>query len=223
MHKNILTGSVIVILAAGLMGCGQGFKSGNVASSAKQDANIDIELAKAEQANADAQTAMNEATLALNAIQDENGKINLKLFLKGPAGEVQTEGLLSPVVDKLRLTFDKVFAKVDLVKEKFAAARAALMAALAKLDHTNPAQAAMIDQIMTQMGKIDAMENQFRVGMVSLAGKLDLAVTSLDKIVSGLTSFIPGWGLVVNFAIDFFVMSDIKDFIMEIKMRLLTL
>ncbi len=223
-QMNILTGSVITVFAAGLMGCGQGFKSNGLSSNGAQSVNIDSELAKAQQANDDAQTAMIEAQQALKAIQDENGNINLSLFMKGgTSSDTQTAGLLSPIVDKLRATFDTVFLKVENVKAKFTDARQALLTALSRLDHNNPAQAAMISEIMVQLSKIDSMETQFRVGMQSLAGKLDLAVAALDKVISGLTSFIPGWGWVANFAIDYLVMGDIKNFIAEIKMRLLTL
>jgi hypothetical protein len=223
-QMNILTGSVIAIMAAGLMGCGQGFKSTGSSSDSAKSVNIDNELQKAEAANNEAQQAMAEAAEALKAIQDSSGNINLGLFLKaGSSSNVQTSGLLSPVIDKLRATFDTVFSKVDDVKAKFADARQALLVALSRLDHNNPAQAYMIDQIMNQLKRIDAMEQQFRVQLQTLTGKLDEAVAALHKVISGATSFIPGWGFVVDFAIDYFVMSDIENFINEIKMRLLAI
>jgi hypothetical protein len=169
---------------------------------------------------------MADAADALKAIQDSSGNINLGLFLKGGSSsnsEVATSGLLTPVIDKLRGTFDTVFSKVDDVKAKFADARQSLLVALSRLDHNNPAQAYMIDQIMTQLSRIDQMEQQFRAQLQTLTGKLDTAVAALRKVISGATSFIPGWGFVVDFAIDYFVMSDIENFINEIKMRLLSI
>lgn len=222
-QMNMVTGSVLTVLAAGLMGCGQGFKSNGVSDAGAQAVNIQSELAKAEEASHDAQTAMAEAEEALKAIQDENGNINLGLFMKSSSSEVQAQGLLSPIVDKLRTVFNTVFVKIETVKAKFTAARTALLTALGRLDHTDPVQAAMISEITAQLGKIDAMEAQFRVAMQMLAGKLDLAVTALDKVISGLTSFIPGWGWLVNLAVDYVLMTDIKAFIAEIKMRLLAL
>lgn len=239
-QMNILTGSVIAIMAAGLMGCGQGFKSNGVnAQDSAKSAAFDSAISKAEKANQDAQSAMNQATEALISIQDTSGNINLGLFLKGgssssssssgsssggaDASTVGSAGLLTPVIDKLRATFDVVFQKVADVKAKFQEARQALLVALSKLDANDPAQAYMQQQIMTQLSRIDAMEAQFRVQLAGLGTKLDQAVVALQKIISGATSFIPGWGAVVNFAIDYFVMSDITNFINEIKMKLLAI
>lgn len=237
---NLLTGISVAIMAAGLMGCGQGFKSNGVsAEDSAKSAAFDSAISKAEKANQDAQNAMNAATEALMTIQDTSGNINLGLFLKGGSSSsssssssggasndpstVGSAGLLTPVIDKLRATFDIVFQKVADVKAKFQEARQALLIALSKLDANDPAQAYMQQQIMKQLSRIDAMEDQFRIQLAGLGAKLDQAVVALQKIISGATSFIPGWGPIVNFAVDFFVMSDITNFINEIKMKLLTI
>src|SRR5690606_20584798 len=102
-------------------------------------------------------------------------------------------------------------------------ARKLLADALGKIDQSNPANAALVQQIMSQMAKVDAMERQFSTSMHMLASKLDLAITGLDRLVSGVTSFIPGFGWIASLALDFLVMSDIKNFIYEIKMRLMAL
>ena len=226
-QMNLVTGSVIAIMAAGLMGCGQGFKANGLSSAnSAKSAQVNEAITKAQDASDQVQAAMNEATEALKSIQDTSGNINLGLFLKGGStstSSVQTSGLLAPVIDKLRATFDIVFNKVDDVKAKFQAARLALLHALTGLDKNDPAQAYMIQQIMTQLNRIDAMEQQFRIQLAGLSGKLDDAVKALQKIITGVTSFIPGWGYIVNFAVDFFVMTDIQNFINEIKLRLLAI
>jgi hypothetical protein len=67
------------------------------------------------------------------------------------------------------------------------------------------------------------MERTFSASMHQLASKLDLAIAGLDKLVSGVTSFIPGFGWIANLALDYLVMSDVKNFIYEVKMRLMAL
>lgn len=221
---NFLKITAIGLFAAGLIGCGgQGFKSvgssGNVTAT-----DITNEINKAEQANQAAMLALADANAALKDLTDANGNINVGLFSGGTqSATVQGKGILSGVVDKLRLKFDALFLKVEAVKAKFTQARQALMTAIAKLDHNIPEQAAMIQQIMAQMARIDAMERQFSASMHLLAGKLDLLVVALDKIISGATNFIPGFGWIANLFLDYFVMGDVKTFIAEIKMRLLAL
>jgi hypothetical protein len=224
---NIITGSVLVLFAAGTIGCGQsGFQSlGKATASGNQAADISTELNKAEEANAQAQAAIDEANLALKDITDSKGNINLNLFKKSSSTstEVSSQGLLTPIIDKLRPKFEQLFSKVTVVKQKFTDARQALLTALSKIDQSNPASAAVVANIMAQLAKVDAMEKAFSASMHSLAGKLDLAISGLDKLVSGVTSFIPGFGWIANMALDFLVMSDVKDFIYEIKMRLMAL
>ncbi len=222
---NLITGSVLMLFTVGLIGCGQGFESHGKSAGGVQAASIDNEMAKAEEANQAALTAMAEANLALKDITDSKGNINLNLFKKSTstAAQVETQGLLTGVIDRLRVTFDTLFAKVTTVKAKFSEARKLLADALAKIDQSNPANAAMVQQIMSQMAKVDAMERQFSASMHSLASKLDLAISGLDKLVSGVTSFIPGFGWIASLALDYLVMGDIKNFIYEIKMRLMAL
>ncbi|HMN69832.1 MAG TPA: hypothetical protein PKC28_14910 [Bdellovibrionales bacterium] len=229
MRSQLVTGSVIASLL--LTGCGQGFKgtAGTVSSGSQsltveeQVVNVENEMRKAEEASVKAQEAMIEADRALSEITDEKGNINLGLFSKTKTSEVQSQFLLKGVMDKLRGVFDKVFARVETVKAKFDAARTALNDALNKLEASNPAHAALIAEIRTKLIAVDVMEGQFRNGMHLLAGKLDLAIVGLDKLVQGVTSFIPGWGFVVNMALDYLVMSDVKQLIGELKARLLAI
>ena len=226
-QMNIITGSVLVLFAAGTIGCGQsGFQSlGSSSASGNQAAAVNTELTKAEEASAQAQAAIDEANLALKDITDSKGNINLNLFKKSSSTstEVTSQGLLTPIIDKLRPRFEQLFSKVTIVKQKFTDARQALLSALSKIDQSNPASAALVANIMAQLAKVDAMEKAFSTTMPLLAGKLDLAISGLDKLVSGATSFIPGFGWIANMALDFLVMSDVKDFIYEIKMRLMAL
>lgn len=230
MNKmNIVTGSLLAVIAASSIGCGQGMKS-NTSANAKASAagqtgqteEIAAVIKKAEKANQEAQAAILEAQNALLTIQDANGNIKIDLFQSNNA-EVDSAGLLTPVIDRLRGPFDTVLAKVALVKAKFNEARQMLMTALSKLDDKDPAQAALIAEVMKQMAAIDKMEATFRTSMLQLAGKLDTAVAALEKLISGVTNFLPGWGWVVNLGLDYLVMTDIRDFVAEIKMKLMTL
>lgn len=222
IKRNLVTGSLVAFIAAtSLVGCGQSMQSANSQkASSAQEVDVSADLKAAEEATNDAMAAMADADEAMKSLQDENGNINLGLFKSGGA---QSQGLLTPILDKLRPTFDKVFEKILVVKAKFQEARAKLVEALTKLDPNIPAQAAMIEQIKKALAQIDAMEQQFRVQLVNLTGKMDQAVDALTKIISRVTNFIPGWGWIVDLVLDFTVMSDVRDFINEIKMKLLTL
>jgi hypothetical protein len=226
-QMNKITGSMVVFLMVTAIGCGQNMKSSTpsndkAAAAGSSTEEIAAVIAKAQKANEEAKSAISEAEAALATIQDENGNIKVGLFQSG-GSEVNSTGLLTPIIDKLRGPFDTVLAKVALVKSKFAEARQLLMASLAKLDDKDPAQAALINEVMKQMAAIDKMEVTFRTSMIALAGKLDLAVSGLEKIISGATSFIPGFGWLADLVLDFAVMSDVRDFVMEIKMKLLAL
>jgi len=215
---------VLMVFAAGLTGCGQSFKSQSSTGTLSQTAtDISSEMTKAEEANQLALAAMSEANNALKDITDDKGNINIGLFSKTGTAQVSSQALMDPIIAKLRVVFYNVFARVSVVKVKFGEARQLLLTAIAKLDSNIPEQAAMISQVMSQLAKIDAMERQFSASMHSLAGKLDLAVIGLERLVSGATSFIPGFGFIAGLALDYLVMNDIKAFIAEIKMRLLTL
>jgi hypothetical protein len=223
--NRILASSLaIIFLSASTVGCGQGFRSnaagGTVNQSSNSATDVSDTLAKAQEASAAAQTAMSEAQTALNEIQDADGNINIGLFRSGSA---MSKGLLSPIIDKLNNVFDKVFAKIDMVKAQFAMARSKLADAIGKLDDKDPAQAALKDKVLAEMKKIDLLESNFRTKIHSLASKLDLATVALDKLISGATSFVPGWGFVIGLALDYFVMGDVKALISELKMRLLAI
>jgi len=216
-----LTG-LLAVIAIGVVGCGQGFKS--MGEGGKVD--VTAELKKAEEASVEAQEAMVEAQAVVRQISDDKGNINVRLFQQASTSDVDSkvsaQGIIMPLLDKLRPIFDRLFTKITTVKGQFAAARAKLTEALAKLSQSNPQHAETIRQIMEQMSRIDAMEAQFRSQMHSLASKLDIATRGLDRLINGLVSFIPGFGFLVGLALDFLVMSDVRDFIDEIKLRLLT-
>lgn len=221
-----IVGLVMMGLAVSSIGCGQGFRSlgaNSVSGQSASGSDISDALAKAEQASLAAQKAMADADAVIRTITDDNGNINLGLFMDSKSGDVAAAGILSPITDQLRSVFDTVFSKAAAVKAQFTAARLALTEALAKLEQANPAHATAIQQIMAQMAKIDMLEAQFKTAMISLAGKLDIAVTALEALISGATTFIPGWGAIIGLAIDFLVMGDVKALIAELKARLLAL
>lgn len=233
MNRSVqfISMTLAVIFSVSSIGCGQGFKTSGAPQAKTGDSGglstgteISTSLKKAEEAAASAQVAINEANDALKEIQDESGNINLGMFIKSQtASKVELQSLLSPVIDKLKSVFDTVFAKVDLVKQKFSDARRLLADAMAKLDANDPAQARVIEEIKKQMVNIDKLEAKFSAAMHMLASKLDLAVVGLDKIITGVTSSIPGWGSIVGLAIDYLFMSDVKTLIQDLKARLLAL
>lgn len=224
-HLNGISSGLVMALIVSTVGCGQGMKSSTSSSLGSASAVVEdasAQIKKAEAANVEAQNAMAEAETVLKSIQDDNGNINVSLF-QSSSSEVSTSGLLSPLVDKLRTAFDTVFAKVALVKQKFTEARQALAVALAKLDANDPTQATLIAEIKKQMAAIDTMEAQFRSSLLQLSGKLDLALNALEKVISGVTSFIPGWGWLINLGLDYLVMGDIRDLVAEIKLKLISI
>lgn len=220
----LIWGSVIAVIAAGSIGCGNTMRP---YSSAKDvDATLTVEsddqMLKAEQAAKEASAAIDEANKAINEITDDNGNINVGLFKK-PASGASTKSLLSPLTDKLREVFDKVYARVLVVKQTFGKARQALNDALAKIDQSNPVNSAQIAMIMANLAKLDQLEAQFSNSMHTLASKLDLAIAGLDSIISGVTTFIPGWGSLIGMALDMLIMGDVKGFILELKAKLMAL
>lgn len=231
---NWMSGYVVMALTISSIGCGQGFKSqgpaqaqaqtANAAHSTPNDStpNVSEALAKAQQATVDAQTAMADAQATVATISDANGNINVSLFTN-TARSIHAKGLLAPVIARIQPIFDRVFSRAQAVKVQFESARATLAAAIAKFDKNIPAEAALIAQVTQQMGRIDALEQQFRKSMQVLAGKLNLASLALDKVISGATSFIPGFGGLANLAIDYFVMADVKTMISDFKLKLLAL
>lgn len=219
---NLINVTILAGLATATIGCGQGFQTLNAGqNSALRAAEVSTAVKQAEAASNNAQLAIIEANEILKEIQDENGNIKINLFTKSSTSEVQAKFLLNGVIAKLQEVFDRVFEKVATVKAQFNQARQTLADALAKLDTSNPAQAAMIAQLQAELSKLDALETRFSTSMHSLATKLDLAVLALDKVITGATSFIPGWGSLVGLAIDYFLMSDVKALIMELKTKLL--
>lgn len=180
----------------------------------------DNEMTKAELAAQDAQGAIDQANAALAEVTDDNGTINVGLF---KSTGTSNKGLAAPIVEKLTALFDKVFAKAGLVKDAFAKARQALNDALAKIDQSNPANQAQVALIMANLAKIDQLEAKFSEAMHTLASKLDLAVSGLDGILSGLTTWLPGWGSLIGMVLDMVFMQDIRDFILELKAKLMAL
>lgn len=221
-----ITRGVLGILAVSAIGCGQGFKSGSSSSGSSVGAkSVDVsdQLAAADKAAKDAQVAMAEAQDAIAQITDSNGNVNVSLFTKTSGAEVQTSGLLAPLIAKIKPLFTTVISKVVAVKSKFDSARLALADALGKLNANDPAQASLIATINAQMAVIDKAELAFTDTVHKLAGKLDLAIVGLDKIVSGVTSFIPGFGWLADMALDMLVMGDVKDLILDFKAQLLAI
>lgn len=221
---NWLCGSIVAVVAAGSIGCGNTMRPYQVEGvDTSLTVESDDQFAKAEQAAKDAQAAIDEANALIAEITDDNGNINVGLFKKPAANSVSTQALLDPVTNKLREVFNKIYDKALLVKQQFAKSRQALNDALAKIDQTNPANAAQIALITAQLAALDKLEAQYSTSMRSLASKLDLAVAGLDAIIKGVTTFIPGWGSLIGMALDFLVMGDLKTLIMELKTKLMAL
>ncbi len=218
------TRGLLLLLATAAVGCGQGFKSGSTTeSTAQKQLNVDEELKQAEKATIEAQEAMALALAAIADISDSRGNINIGLFTRGKNAKVNINGILTPLADHLRPLFDKVYDKLAMVKEKYNTARAALADAIAKLDATDPAQARLIAELESSMQRLDSFEGQFRGSIQRLAGKLNLASSGLDKVVRGVTSFIPGFGWLASFALDYFIMDDLKGLIFEFQQKLMAL
>ncbi len=222
--SSLVCGSIIAVLAAGSIGCGQTMRPYSVEGV---DTSLNIEsddqMAKAERAAKDAQAAIDEANALIANITDDNGNINVGLFKKAAANGATTQALLDPISNQLRAAFDKIYAKVLLVKTQFGKARQALNDALAKIDQANPANSAQVALIMAQLAALDKLEAQFSTSMHSLASKLDLATAGLDAIIKGVTTFIPGFGSIIGMALDFLVMGDLKTLIAELKTKLMAL
>ncbi len=222
--SNWLSGSVIAVLAAGSIGCGQTMRPYSVQGvDTSLNVESDDQMAKAERAAKEAQLAIDEANALIAEITDDNGNINVGLFKKASSTTITTQALLDPVTTKLRAVFDKVYQKALLVKTQFAKTRQALTDALAKIDQANPANAAQVALIMAQIAALDKIEAQYSTSMHQLASKLDLATAGLDAIIKGVTTFIPGWGSIVGMALDFLIMGDLKTLIAELKTKLMAL
>ena len=229
MNTNLKHAYAVITLVAslGLTACGQGFKvvgSGSVAGqNIETIADVKSQLDDAEKATADAETAMAEAQAAIASISDSNGNIDIDLFSASSGAAPQ--GVLSPILDKLKTVFDTVISKVQLVTQKFDLARAALQQALTKLDPSRPAEAAMISQITEALAKIDFLESQFHSVLQMLASKLDIATAALDNLMNQACSFIPVPGLcaIAGVLVDTFLMNDVKALIAHFKAQLLAL
>lgn len=234
-----ISGWLLAVMAFASIGCGKGMNSNEESMSSKAvnegsgivepvaptPVSIDQEMAKAEDARVAAQKAIDEANAALKTITDSKGNINLDLFKKQTkaAGVTTTASPIPGLTEKLRGIFDNVFAKVTTMRTKFNDARKNLADALAKLDSNDPAQALLKEKILTEMAKIDSTEASFINSIKGLASKLDLAVNGLDKLVSGITSFIPGFGWVAQYLLDWLVIDDVKMLILELKYKLMNL
>ncbi len=230
--KFILLGSVLVM---GLTGCGQGYKTNtsslNQKSSSPQGSETLGDTGKsdsteaiqqAQKAAVSAEQAMADAQAAVKSITDENGKIKLSLFTSKDGDSTQAQGLLAPIVNKLRAAFDKVFSKVELAKAQFNQARGQLADVLARLDQANPNHSAQIQELMAQIARLDVLEGQLSARMHSLASKMDLVLVGIQTLVATATSAIPGFGMIAGLLIDMYLLDDVKALIAEIKMRLLS-
>lgn len=218
---------IALFASLSLTACGKGFQvagSNKVAGqSVETIADVKSQLDDAEKATADAETAMAEAQAAIASISDANGNIDIDLFSANSG--VAPQGVLSPVLDKLKTVFDTVLSKVQMVTQKFDLARGALQDALTKLDPSRPAEAAMITQITQALAKIDFLESQFHSVLQMLASKLDIATAALDNLMNQACSFIPVPGLcaIAGVLVDTFLMNDVKALIAHFKAQLLAL
>lgn len=220
---------LVVMMAVLAVGCGNGFRSGGDVGGvvggqgAQSQPNIDDTMSKVEAATVEAQQAMADADAAIASISDSNGNIKISLFSSSGTSSkaVSTQGLLAPLVAKLKPVFDTVFSKVSLVKEKIDVAKGLLQDALTKLDPNS--QAAQL--ILQQLARIADLEAKFSTQMHRLADKLDLALDGIDRIVNLATSFIPipGLGLIAGQLIDMYLVDDVKDLITDLQAKLLAL
>lgn len=223
MKHNWIARGAVAILAVSAVGCGDGFKSGanggGIAAASIQSSNDSV--AKAEAAQQSAIQAMSDANDAIASISDSNGNINMNLFKSSGSAPVQTQGLLAPLVAKLQPIFDGVFAKVSDAKAKFDLAKSALAAALAKLGPNDP----LVSMLTQKLADISAMEANFLSQVHALAGKLDIVKSSLDKLVSMATSFIPipGLGMIAGMLVDMLLLDDVKNLISSLQSKLLAL
>lgn len=228
--RRILLSVLVVMISVGLIGCGQGFKSniggagGALGGKIESITDVKAQIDEAQKATEDAQDAMAEAQAAIASISDEKGNININVF-SASSSTVTPQGILSPVLDKLRTVFDTVISKVQLVKSKFDAARAALVDAMAKLDPNNPAHQALISQIQSGLAMLDNLEMQFHNTMQMLASKLDIATAAIDSLVAKGCALIPIPGLcqIAGAIVDMLVLNDVKSLIAEFKAKLLAL
>lgn len=222
-NKHIAV-TIATVFAFSNVGCGQGFrtttKSSTAGGQAATSVNVDSQVNLAQKASDDAQAAIADANTVLADIMDSSGNIKLKLFSASSVdSQTRTVGLLAPIVDKLNGVFDKLFAKLDIVKQQFAKARTLLADALAKVEAAG-GSADQISMIRAQLSKIDSLEAQFSTSMHMLASKLDLATAALDKLVSA-ASLTSGWGTIAGVFIDLFLMSDVKNLIATVKAKLM--
>ncbi|MGE0529070.1 MAG: hypothetical protein AB7G93_03165 [Bdellovibrionales bacterium] len=219
-----VTGSLLIMFMFSVVGCGQGFR-GQAEFAQIETKSIDDQLAKAEEAKLLAEKAIDEAHAAVSEITDENGNIKVGLFSSGSGSSSTTRSKLffNGLIEKLRSVFDTVFARAEEVKEHFELARDKLEEAMDLLDKNDPEQAERIEQIKDKLAYIDELELEFSESMHKLSDKLGVAVSGLEKIISGVTSFIPGWGWLVNLALDYLVMNEVKDLVLDLRVKLLSL
>lgn len=223
--KYTILGSIVILA---LTGCGQGFQSGKAASNIGSsnggfsvDDGTSAELEKAIQ---NAEKAMADAEASVKDITDKDGNINISLFTTNSQNsQTKAQGLLAPIIDKLRGVFDKVFSKVEMAKQQFSNARGQLAALLAQIQQADPTNSLRIQELTAQLARLDSLEGQLHVRMQALAGRLDTIMLGIQKVVSRATSLIPGVGIIADILIDMFLMDDVRALIAEIKMRLLSI
>lgn len=221
---NLVSANLMAVMAFATIGCGEAFRAytpsqNSSAEQSQKAASVAVE--KAQQASLDAQTVMQEAQVTLRGLQDANGNIKLDLFMQ-PGLNPGSAGL-GALTAKIREVFDQVFEKVADVRARYTEARLRLSDFAAKLDPNNPAEAELLAQLQKQLEQVDALEAKFLDGVQQLAGKLDLLTQALDNITNRVTLALPGWGSLVGLALDYFVMSDVKSLILELKAKLLAL
>ena len=222
-HKKILVIALATFMSFTSIGCGNSFKSIGQGDAALKLSAVAAQVEKAQKASLDAQRAIQEANAAISEIMDSNGQIRMSLFsTTADVARTRTAGIIAPLLARLNPVFDRLFARITSVKVQFATARASLMEALNTLNAADPSQIVRIEEIKAELAKIDALEMSFRQQMHQLGGRLDLAVTGLERLINLGTSFIPvpGAGAVAGILIDLLVTSDVRDMVAAVRFRL---
>jgi hypothetical protein len=180
----------LLIVCLGLTACGEGmtgrglaghigFGSGDEGGSNQGKvpdvdlAQIDADMKAAEDAMAEAQTALDNAIPAG----------------LGSPGSVSTQSLTG-IAEKLDGILDKVFEKIQSVVTKardvVRLARLKLTDALSKLDPANPQHATLIAKIQAIMEKLDAAEARLNGAFQLVASKIDFVTDKIDMLLAKL-------------------------------------
>lgn len=212
----------IVVAAAGLIGCGAGM-TGNSAGGNRDLTTItdlggsgseptvdmdkiETQAALAEEAMAEAEAALEDA-LAIGSFGANGGSLSIQSFT----------GIAERLEDLLNKLFDKITIPAQKAKEYIQVARAQLVAAMAKLDPNNPAQAALLARLQEAMKKLDELEARVGSMYKLLADKIDLVTQQLDNLIAKLDSGNPLMMILVN------ELKEIRDVIVAFQQRLASL